>query len=430
MLIDIDNVLKEAPEVSGKKFSRGSTVNLDGFCSPYLFSERATCKCHKKYWTVNDLGKQCFICEAKVYKNDGMGKKTIEDYYILNITLFNMVSRSSSFFKNNRRISEEGELIDEDLFFSFKKLTSLETNNERALYLKDNVMQMKTTNKENIIKLIDKHIEDKTEGTLFTKCIPVINLKYRKDETGSIGELNKYYGALLTTVDTLNNSSINLDDTIDLILLGVQKQWVKINTFLTDMNILRNDFNPIVSMSFRAPLLPQDINLPFDGITIGWEFFKRVYKYQILGILRERYDETIKDALEIYEELHYGSGMLRQLVDIIKEDAVLMVNRVPSLTLRSLIAVKLNGITDSYTIQLPYIAYSYLSADNDGDTLSCFPLFSKESKEEALANIGVVSILKSITDFNNLKLDNNAVKGYHKYGAYLLEQDYQEKGLQ
>jgi hypothetical protein len=101
-----------------------------------------------------------------------------------------------------------------------------------------------------------------------------------------------------------------------------------------------------------------------------------------------------------------------------------MINRVPSLMLENLIAVKLNGVVEDSVFLTPQIVFKYLSQDSDGDVISCIPLFTKEAKETALKIYGVENFLKSKYNYNERKI-SSYVKGYNKFGAYLLEQDFQ-----
>ncbi len=429
MILNINEELKNSPTVAGKKFSRGDTINLDGYCSPYLFSTRPTCKCNKKYWTENDLGKECHVCEAIVYQNTSMGRgELLDGFQLLNPTIYEMVNRSKSFFKNNRRIDENGNSLEEDnAFFSFVKLQEIEDSQDKIDYLLIHIKEMNTKNKDDLIKLIEKIRIDDPES-LFTKYIPVIHLKYRRDDTGSIGEINKYYGALLQTVDTLNNSNVITAETIDLIMLGLHKQLSKINVYLSDLNLLRNEFNPILSMSSRLPVLPQDIKEDFRGITISYQSFLRIYKYTILRILRQEFDMSIKDALEAHSKFKFIDDLLHKVVKIVKRDAVILINRVPSLTPRSIFAVKLNDICDSYTVQVTRLVFGYMGMDNDGDTVALIPLFTEEAKLNAMNNLSIEASIGDIFDYDERNLSSNMSKFYiGNYAMDLLENEYKEE---
>lgn len=402
MLLNIDKMLEDAPEVEPNKFSRSDTLNVKGFASPYMFAEQPSCLCKNKRWSLNQVGEVCNTCKEKVMYNKGFGKMTINNYYILNPTIYNMIN-STKFFNS------------EEINFSYMHMNDADDMFE---YLIEKIKLL--TNKEKLITFLISLKDNGEEEAVFMNSIPIIHLKHRKDGKGMQSDLNKYYGALLKTVDSFNNSNL-LDVSAHLVLHGLQLQLGKINTHMLDVNVLRRDMAPSLSMSARCPILPQDVNLPFTGVTIGFEIFKRIYKYRIIHYLSV--GKSLKEALLDFDSFSFGCSNFVDIVEKIKSEAILLIGRNPSLTMRSLIGVRLNGVDNTYTMKIPQIIFKFISGDNDGDTMSIVPIFTQGAREAVKRTLMIETAIGDITDYTQKTVSGLAL-GYNKIGSRILEEEY------
>ena len=408
MLIDIEKELENSPEVNPRRYTRGDKIDPEGFCGEYKFSSLPKCLC-RKYWSLNEVGTICNDCGKKVLANKGMGK-FILDAYILNPIIYQMIN-STVFFKPYEKDS-----------FNYTTLNEFETKDEMVTYLYDKLQTLKTKNREGLLELVEFHIQNENIDALFTKVIPIVNLRFRKDYKNTISNLNILYGALLQTCETYNNSIIR-DESGNVILYGIQKQLDKVNNYLLSLDTLRNDFSPTISMSCRAPVVPQSDDKSYEGISIGFELYKRIFKYRILYYLKTEFNASTKKALIMYDNLHYGSAVHTKILECIKSEALMLINRNPSLHLRSIIAVKLNDVTNTYTIQVPKIVYDNLGMDNDGDTIAVAPLFTKEAREQAELNLSVKAMFKSLYNCEEKNIDGRMLGNMNKLGKYILKQN-------
>jgi len=363
MLIDLSKKLRNNPIVTGKRFSRGSNISLEGFCSPYKFTSHPMCMCMEKFrYTKTEVGNFCLDCKEEIIINKGMGKFKVEGLLILNYSLFNMINKRSQLFKNRVKIDEYGNVLEtDDKAFSFDEMNQFETKEEMVKYIIDKVNTISSNSKDDIIKLIIKTAEDNIEA-IFTDVVPVINLSYRMNDFNHISEINKFYYALGRQIDVLNNSVYNNPDVM---INGIYSLWGKINDFLDELNLL-DSLNPPVAWSARLPVIPNEIDEPQEGIGLFWKAFITIYEYQIYYILQNNFGHSLKSAVEIYDKFDYNDSVLNAVFDIIKEKALVLVNRVPSLTHSSYQGLKINRLLDSSVASMPQVVYSFMAMDNDG----------------------------------------------------------------
>lgn len=431
MLVNYKEVLRFAPDVQAKKFSRSDKINPDGYCSPYLFAEYPRCKCERKRWGNDDIGLECPTCNAEIYKNNGLGKYSIgKELILLHPAIYSMLKKMKKLLvKTVTKTDINGFPIledDFDKFLSYKALIEFKTDKERLNYLRELVKTFSSKKVPELLLLFDNVESEGNEQIIFLREIPIMHLKFRVDERGEQSELNKLYGALLRTLETIQESA-ELQKTLDASLYGVQELLNRVNLHLIDIGALQNYFFPSVSFSSRSPVLSSPLSDDFEGVTIGYQVFKIIYKFRIVHFLKKDYGYTYQNALtEVIYGLEFGSKRFLEILDKIKEEAVMIINRVPSLIMENIIAVKLNDVTLDSVILTPQIVFKYLSQDSDGDVISCIPLFTVEAKEQAMKVFGVRNFLRSKYNFNEFYLSNN-VKGYNKYGAFLLEEDYRKR---
>lgn len=433
MLVNFNKLLKNAPLVEAKKFSRANKINLDGYCSPYLFAEYPKCKCEGVRWSNDEIGITCNTCGVEVIKNTGLGKYELgEELLLLHPAIYGVLKKMKKIIVKTVTKTDingfivEDEDSDNDKFLSYVKLLELETNKERVDYLRNLVKSFSSKKVPDFIKLLDMLETNNQEDLLFIKRIPVIHLRFRSDERGEQSELNKIYGSLLRTIETLQESS-ELRKTLDASLYGVQELLHKVGEFLIDIDALQNYFFPSVSFSSRSPVLSAPLTDDFRGITIGYAVYKTIYKFRIIHFLRKKFGYSYQNALnEVIYKHQFGSEEFNSVLEEIKKEAVMMINRVPSLMLENLIACKLNDVIEDSVFLTPQIVFKYLSQDSDGDVISCIPLFTKEAKEKAIKIYGIENFLKSKYNFNERKI-SSYVRGYNKYGAHLLAEKLKEE---
>jgi len=433
MLVNFNKLLRNAPVVEAKKFSRANKINLDGYCSPYLFAEYPKCKCEGIRWSNDEVGITCSSCGVDVIKNTGLGKYELgEELLLLHPAIYGILKKMKKILvKTVTKTDINGFIIDNDesdndKFLSYVKLLELDTDAERIEYLRNLVKTFSSKKVPDFLKLLDLLEINNQTDLVFIRRIPVIHLRFRADERGEQSELNKIYGSLLRTIETLQESS-ELRKTLDASLYGVQELLHKVGEFLIDIDALQNYFFPSVSFSSRSPVLSAPLSDDFRGITIGYAVYKTLYKFRIIHFLRKLYGYSYQDALnEVIYNHHFGSEEFNKILEEIKNEAVMLINRVPSLMLENLIAVKLNGVIEDSVFLTPQIVFKYLSQDSDGDVISCIPLFTKEAKEKAMEVYGIENFLKSKYNYNERKL-SSYVKGYNKFGAHLLELELKQQ---
>jgi len=375
-IINLDEMLKDTPEVESNKYSRSDKINQKGFCSDYLFNSRPSCMCLNRSWTIEDVNNTvCDICKEKVLVNKGLGHYDLgENNKILHPRIFGMLiklrkTRLVDSFKSVVDINgqETGESHEEESniqYLSYHKINNCSLD-EAFEHLYEFIESFKSKRKNTLLELLLGLKADNKHDLLFIRRLPIINLKFRKDGKGQQHPLNKLYATLLSTANTLKHS-IDLQRIFDLSLYNIQERLYAIDSYFVDLNILKEKLSPTLSYSARAPILAQDIELPFDGITLGFIFFKRIFKPRILHYLRMVFNYTISDALTFYESgFKIGNIEADEIIELVRAEALVLTNRVPSLTIRSLMVFRINVVDDSYVARLPQIVYKYFAGDND-----------------------------------------------------------------
>lgn len=110
--------------------------------------------------------------------------------------------------------------------------------------------------------------------------------------------------------------------------------------------------------------------------------------------------------------------------DILREDdPLVIINRAPSLHIEAMIAMKINEVIPESVVRLPPNILQYLGADFDGDLVAVIPIFTKEAKKEALEYLSLDRLIINKYGGDNLSFEMLPYQD-HKYGIYLLEQDY------
>lgn len=375
------------------------------FSSKIFGSDEYACECGelRAAWHNGEICPNCGTSildpNDNIYRN---GKFKIPNgYKIFNPIIFNILSKNIKNFvnmvdPNNKHIELDGHIIYTDeknntellnfLDFSFKYQETIEK------LLPEEMIKNSDNDKLRLLKDFLKENED----SVMLSNISILPLHLRPaqltDKRMDLDPFNKYYIDMNTHIASLR-TTVEVDDlnATERELFDIQKIYADFTDLVLETiskkegiardQILSNKINA----SGRAVITLKDDN-DCNSVTIPKVMLTELYFPKIITNISKTLGKNYTDAYEYYMLNRFDDEnevIKKAADDVLLLKPIVLINRNPSIHLRSIQSFYIAGYTDDYTIKLPKSSLRELNADFDGDTVAVFTLDTEEAKEES-----------------------------------------------
>lgn len=259
----------------------------------------------------------------------------------------------------------------------------------------------------------------KNRDEVFTDKIPVISIILRpamRTEDGlKLDDINIKYQNILKNLSMLrdpNMITIIRDATIE----QIQAEFMQLSEEILEAikskaGIIRNQIcGTRVNYSARNIISPAKAGVKIDEIILPYLTFLELYKFEIINILKNTENISIKTAeKEWYKaKLKYSEKMFLIMTKMIEDNEVgVLLNRNPTISYGSILYLRVAGIKNNYedvTMSLHNNILTCLAGDYDGDVLNVISL--KDATTRKIFK-DVFSPIHLVIDPNNGKFNNS-----------------------
>ncbi len=432
VLLDIDEICKDLPEVISDKPQEGRKIAKNGLFSQQIFGPIKSwkCDCPKSIYRGPHSGeKKCGICNVDIISSEVRRKRYAKiklPFPVLNPIFYYLILNSKPslkqtidnilFYKSKYRMLDDGSL---------EKINPLEdaSESDTVLYglsgIKLLVEKLCETSKSEDFRFIKENLHLLTINNALV--IPPDFRNFSKSSTGKIlmDKINQHYTELLFRISRINKLSFKLTEEQE-----VFKNYFRSIQFFTNNIydyvferlskkkglIRKNILGKRLDFSGRAVISP-DPTLLLDECKIPYKMLLEVFKPQLTAYMIDRkiykrYNLAVKD---IEDCINTGDNKLFNIVMDYCKGRIVILNRQPTLHRLSILAFHIIPTFGTTTIQVHPLFCRPQNADFDGDALAAYFPITEESIKEAEEKIGIWNNLISPTDCGLVPVPNQDV---------------------
>jgi DNA-directed RNA polymerase beta' subunit len=329
-----------------------------------------------------------------------IGWVDISPYYIINPVLFTIVKKVippvNKIINYNKSIDQNGEEVQSEEA----------TDEDEFMGLIDF--------KENFIEIMEKYVDkDKYQSEydflnenmdkVFIDKIPVFSHKLRPATLLAknvlvFNEINNYYNFIIQYINEIKDRIVS-DENIELLLLpllyNIQLYSNTIHTKIINdylkgkKGFLRkNIMGSRINFSARNVITPL-IGYKIDEVAMPYKTFAELYKFQLINLISTVKGINYNEATKFWEKgiLEFNQELYNYMMELVKKTkggCTFLLNRNPTISLGSILYLKIGFVKKSYhdlTLGISNNLLSALSGDYDGDVLNIIPLFDNTVKE-------------------------------------------------
>jgi len=332
---------------------------------------------------------------------DTLGWIDLSPYYIINPLLFTIIKKcipkinkiinyNKSIDQNGNEVEKDEEEVGEDEF-------------EGLIVFKEKFEELldKYTDKDKYQREYDflhKNIND-----VFINKIPVFSHKLRPATLLAknvlvFNEINNYYNFIIQYIAEIKDKIVG-EENLDLLLLpllfNIQMYANTIHTKIINdylkgkKGFLRkNIMGSRINFSARDVITPI-IGHPIDEAAMPYKTFGELYKFQIINLVSKVKGINYNEAQRFWNKSILGFNQemynyMMELVNKTKDGCCFLLNRNPTISLGSVLYLKIGYIKKDYndlTLGISNNLLAALSGDYDGDVLNMIPIFDNKMKE-------------------------------------------------
>lgn len=365
-----------------------------------------------------------------------IGWVDISPYYIINPVLFTIVKKVippvNKIINYNKSIDQNGEEVQSEEA----------TNEDEFMGLVDF--------KENFIEIMEKYVDkdkylaeynflNENMDKVFIDKIPVFSHKLRPATLLAknvlvFNEINNYYNFIIQYINEIKDRIVS-DENIELLLLpllyNIQLYANTIHTKIINdylkgkKGFLRkNIMGSRINFSARNVITPL-IGHKIDEVAMPYKTFAELYKFQLINLISTVKGINYNEATKFWEKgiLEFNQELYNYMMELVKKTkggCAFLLNRNPTISLGSILYLKIGFVKKSYhdlTLGISNNLLSALSGDYDGDVLNIIPLFDNTVKE----HFSLLSPQNFIVDRNSGKFNGDFdLQKDQILGIYLL----------
>lgn len=313
------------------------------------------------------------------------------DYYIINPIMYGFIKKCIPNINNiinyQRSINQNGE-IDED------QQPIKEGEYIGLIKFKENFLNIleKSVNKEKNLKEYNFILKNKDK--VFINKFPVFSHKLRPatmiaNHTLVFTEINNEYNFIIQYINEMNDYSIKDTEEIDMTVLPLLYQIQKfaniifnkiINDYLKGKKgfLRKNVFGGKMNFTARDVITPL-IGYNIDEVAIPYITFAELYKFQLINLISKIKNINYNQALEFWKKsiLGFNEEFYNYMMELVKKTkygCTILLNRNPTISLESILFLKIAYVKkdySDYTLSISNSILSCLSADYDGKNHCC-----------------------------------------------------------
>jgi DNA-directed RNA polymerase beta' subunit len=352
---------------------------------------------------------------------DTIGWIDLKPYFIINPLLFTIIKKCipniNKIINYNKSIDQNGNEVEKE-----------NTNPDEFIGLikfRENFHDIleRYTDKEKYQKEYNFLIEN--EDKIFIDKIPVFSHKLRPATLLAknvlvFNEINNYYNFIIQYNNEIKDRIVS-DDDIDLLLLPLLYN-IQLYTNIIHTKIIndylkgkkgflrKNIMGSRINFSARNVIIPL-IGHPIDVVAMPYKTFGELYKFQLINLISKVKGINYNEAQKFWQKgmLGFNEELYRYMNELItktKDGCTILLNRNPTISLGSILYLKIGIIKKDYhdlTLGISNNLLSALSGDYDGDVLNIIPIFDNEMKK----HFSLLSPQNFIVDRNNGKFNGD-----------------------
>ncbi len=421
--------------------SSRTVVNKDRFDPNGIFSQSifnnkgmASCECELMQgdFLVNET---CSNCGTIVTNHEDIGAKVSladTDYAIINpyfvrILLDYNYNIFAILNTQTKTLDLDGNMNDTITYSSLLK--DYETEMEKIIPDNPSLLEFFLKNKD----------------SFFQKEFYVLPLRFREtnivyENSGEIRVqidlINSFYIEIINHVNNIKDISKEITNliSIEFELFALQNAVHNLNDFIIKdilsgkeglfrSNILSNRIN----FSGRAAVTLRSDKLSPEGLTLPRQMFLEIYKLRVIYHIRKKLGTNLNKS-EYYlmeNRFNVNDELLNYCIETIlaNDDLVMMINRNPSLTHQSLIALNVDSINNGNTLQISKMILPPTAGDIDGDTMAVFTIETEEAKMSARKLFSLNSYCDDVYDNGNFPRSTLTPYQDNNMGLWLMNED-------
>ena len=426
--------IKNQDGIYSSKFGSNSMSDIDSF------SGRYRCTCGQKRGSINN-GELCTVCGTRVkYVDDDItlcGYLSIHEPYVIihpnlycSLEAFIGATRLNKIINPDFDVDSDGNMkpIPVKKDEPFANIGMLEFRNRF-----DDIMNFYLTKYPQKIKYYTDIMKNK--DILFTHTISVYSSLLRpcSIDNGSLRyeDCNDQFSILSSLCYRLNDDKLSIDKKPKERL----KYMYDIQYHLTDLYRKIKDILAKKKGDIRCAIggrydfsgrcvIAQDPDLRADLVKLPFASLLELLQQVIINILVKSYGYSYSDAYKKWNraQITNNDSIIRQVIQhlIDSNDGLpVIINRNPTIQYGSILACRVVGINDNFTMSISLLVLPSMAADFDGDTLNILYMYNKDfielaektlspkymfiSRDDGMCNKDLIHGRDNIINANSLK---------------------------
>ena len=253
----------------------------------------------------------------------------------------------------------------------------------------------------------------KNRDEVFTDKIPVVSIilrpAMRTSEGLKLDDINIKYQAILKNLKIVKDSTI-IPIVREATIEEIQAEYMLLSERILDnikskSGLIRSQIcGTRINFSARNIISPARAGIGIDEISVPYLTFLELYKFEIVGILKQisniSYKEAEREWFNATLKMNDKIYMIMQKM-ISENDVGVLLNRNPTIAYGSILYLKIKEVKHDYndvTMSLNSTLLTLLAGDYDGDVLNLISIKDKSTRE---AFKQVFSPVNLIIDSNN-----------------------------
>jgi DNA-directed RNA polymerase beta' subunit len=379
--------------------------NIDGVFSEKVFGKLGngidySCNCGHLEGEFN-LGVKCTIptCNSKVeFKGLNLAR---EGWIDLNMPIFHpllfryikkIISKPvlDRIIAYKAKVDKNGHIIHPEFSLPYEGIGMISFIENFELILSEFLAKKKNKN------IDDYNFIEKYKDLLFIEKFPIINAKLRPalmiNNDLDYHEINNHYNGLIKNSNILKNLSDVEVTEFNVNALLAKNQELANNIFdsiIAELSnkggyIRNNLFGNRVNFSSRLVITPLSGEFSMDEIVLPYVAGMELLKPSIIRKIKMLKKVNTFKASQIWSEglLKFDKFLHKIMTELIKSPNIrILLNRNPTLSLGSILLLKIHSIKTDYsdlTSSINNLILPLVAADFDGDVLNHILIYSKE----------------------------------------------------
>jgi len=454
-LSDVDNFCEDLPEITTVKYIYKNKFHPEGLFSEQIFGplKNYTCQC-KKYHGVSAEGQTCPICNVPItntIKRRRQFAKICLPIKVINPIFYDLLLKIGG--RDIRKLIEP--LMNNELSVLYITDQDIYISSDGNIIPNADKFEKSEAIEELVKKLCEedpikyKVIQDNIEK-LFIKNVLVLPPELRPASANTskfsdivVDKINRFYIQILTKVDGLNATIVNINHSNNKELYyyyfkGLQRNVTELYKFVLETlskkkGLIRgNILGKRIDFSGRAVIVP-DPSLNLDECILPYTMFLELYKSKIIQKLIEIGKfKYINKAIDYIDEcIKTKNPSLLKICEYISKDEICILNRQPSLHRLGTIAFKIKVEPKMYmlsdVIRIHPLCCAGFNADFDGDSVSCTVNYKYEEQiyETHISDMLATNLFEWRESKNN---DNKIIEKYDPCNDIFIEAINPENG--